>query len=138
MNVRLPKDEDIRIANTEDVARIMQKVLLRQNRINRQKEYFWTIGLSGSLDIQYIELVALGALNAVSIDPVEIFHIAVSKKCKRIILVHNHPSGDLKPSKSDIEVTKRILEGGKLLGIHIDEHMIISETDFKCFIEDIA
>lgn len=91
MNVRLPKDEAIRIANCEDIARIMQKVLLRQNRINRKKEYFWTIGLNTANDIQYIELVALSALNKVAIDPVEVFHIAASKKCKKIVLIHNHP-----------------------------------------------
>ena len=51
IDVRIPKNEDIHIANTKDIARIMWKVLLRQNRLHRKKEYFWAIGLSTNHDI---------------------------------------------------------------------------------------
>ena len=53
MNVRLPKDEDIHIANTKDIARIMRKILLRQNKLHRKKEYLWAIGLSTDNDISF-------------------------------------------------------------------------------------
>ena len=137
MNVRLPRDENIRIANEDDIGRIMQKILLRQKRINRQKEYFWTIGLNTAYDIQYIELVALGALNKVAIDPVEIFHIAVSKKCKSIILVHNHPSGTLKPSQADKNLTRSLIKAAEILKIEILDHVIITEEGYRGFINEV-
>ncbi len=137
MNVRLPKDEDIRIANQDDIARIMQKVLMRQNRLHRQKEYFWTIGLNTSNDIQYIELVALGKVNTVSVDPTEIFHIAVSKKCKSIVLVHNHPSGSIKASEADKRITRELKLAAQILKIEILDHIIITEDSFSSVIDQI-
>lgn len=137
MNVRLPKDEDLRIANQEDIARIMQKVLLRQNRINRKKEYFWTIGLNTANDIQYIELVALGSLNTVAVDPVEIFHIAVSKKCKKIVMVHNHPSGNIQAGEADIKFTRQIIKAANILKIKILDHIIITEENYQSFIDEV-
>lgn len=128
MNVRLPKDEDVRIANGQDLARIMRKILLRQNRLHRKKEYFWSIGLNNSNDIEYIELLAIGSLNKVNIDPVDVFHFAVAKKCKRIVLCHNHPSGNIKPSQTDLQFTQRILKGANTLNITLLDHIIICET----------
>ena len=129
MNVRLSKDQKIKIAHSEDVYTIMRAVLMRQNRLHRQKEYFWAIGLNTPGDILYLELVTIGTLNQNSVDPVELFSFAVQKKCKRMILVHNHPSGDLTPSKSDIESTKFLKRGGEFLKITIEDHIIITEDN---------
>jgi DNA repair protein RadC len=128
MNVRLPRNEDINIANGKDIARIMRKILLRQNRLHRKKEYFWAIGLSTSNDIEYIELLAIGTLNMVHIDPVDVFNFAVSKKCKKLIICHNHPSGNMKPSDNDIKLTQRILAGANTLNIQLLDHIIICDT----------
>ena len=133
MKVRLPKDEDAHIANTEDVFRIMQKILMRQNRLHRKKEYFWTLGLNNANDIEYIELVCIGSSNKVIIDPVDVFNFAVAKKCKQIILVHNHPGGTLKPSKADIELTSMLKKGAQYLHIVVLDHLIITENDYMSF-----
>ncbi len=93
MKVRLNQDQKIRIENAKDVAMIMQRILFRQNKLHRKKEYFWSLGLNIANDIEYIELLAIGSLNKVHIDSVEVLSFAVSKKCKKIILCHNHPSG---------------------------------------------
>ncbi|GAA3515319.1 hypothetical protein GCM10022393_31630 [Aquimarina addita] len=129
MTVRLPKDENVRIANSEDIARIMRKILLRQNRLHRKKEYFWTIGLSTTNDIEYIELLTIGTLNQNSLDPVEVFNFAVSKKCKKLILCHNHPSGDVTPSKSDKMLTEKIHKGAVTLNINLLDHIIICDSE---------
>ena len=131
MKVRLTKEQRIKIGNSEDIFRIMQAVLLRQNRLHRMREYFWVMGLNIKNDIQYLELVALGKLNTVKIDPIEIFSFAAQKKCKRIILCHNHPSGSLKPSNADIELTAQLAIGAHFLGMEILDHLIINETDFE-------
>ena len=129
MKVRLSKAQKIRIANSADVYIIMRAILMRQNRLHRQKEYFWVIGINTACDILYIELVSIGTLNTVSVDPVELFSFAVQKKCKRIILVHNHPSGQLKPGKSDLQLTKLLQKGGDYLKIKIEDHIIITEDN---------
>lgn len=130
MKIRLTQSQKIHIANSEDVFKIMQAVLLRQNRLHRQKEYFWSLGLNTNWDIIYLELVTLGTLNQNNIDPVELFSFAVQRKCKNLILIHNHPSGNLKPSDSDIKLTKYLIQAAKFLKITISDHIIISEEKF--------
>ena len=128
MNVRIPRNEDIRIANSNDIARIMRRILLRQNRLHRKKEYFWSIGLNNSNDIEYIELLTIGSLNQNIIDPVEVFNFPVVKNCKKIILCHNHPSGNLEPSIEDYHLTRTIIDGARTLKIEVLDHIIISES----------
>lgn len=120
MKIRLPKEERIKITNSNKVYQVMLKILMRQGKLHRKKEYFLVMGLDTANRIQYIELATLGVLNQVCLDPVEVFCFAVSQKCKRIIVIHNHPSGTLKPSKCDIEVTKKLKEGGGYLGDRAD------------------
>ncbi|MBJ6366758.1 JAB domain-containing protein [Snuella sedimenti] len=127
MNVRIPKNESTRIEDSRDIARIMRKILLRQNKLHRKKEYFWTIGLSVKNDIEYIELLTIGILNQNNIDPVEVFNFAVAKKCKRIILCHNHPSGNTAPSEADREITEKIKRGAEVLNIELLDHIIICD-----------
>lgn len=130
MTVRLPKDEEKHISGTEDIARIMQKVLWRQNKLHRKKEYFWTIGLNNANDIEYIELVTIGTSNRNIVSPVDVLSLPVSKKCTKIILCHNHPSGNLEPSEADISFTERIHEAAAILGIQLLDHIIITETNY--------
>lgn len=75
-------------------------------------------------------LITKGVLNASIIDPREIFKPAIKHSASRIILVHNHPSGDSSPSKEDIEVTKNIIEAGELLGIKVLDHVIIGKNSY--------
>lgn len=130
MTVRLPKDEDKHISGTDDIARIMQKVLWRQNKIHRQKEYFWTVGLNAANDIEYIELVTIGTSNRNIVDPVDVLSMPVSKKCKKIILCHNHPSGNLEPSEADILFTERMEKAAAIMKIELLDHIIITETNY--------
>ena len=133
MNVRIPQDENEKLSDSDDVYRIMQKVLLRQNKLRRKKEYFWSVGLNAANDLEFIELVSLGGLNSVNVDAVELFSLAVAKKCKRLILCHNHPSGNLQPSESDILITEKLTKGGEILNIEILDHLIIDEINFFSF-----
>lgn len=136
MNVRLSKEQKTKIANSEDVFSIMRAVLMRQNRLHRQKEYFWSVGLNTANDILYIELVTVGTLNKNIVDPVELFSFAVQKKCKKIILVHNHPSGHPKPSKPDRELTSMLQQGAAVLRIAILDHIIITEENYYSFADE--
>lgn len=71
-----------------------------------------------------------GTVNASMISPREIFLEALSSRAVQIILLHNHPSGDARPSREDLNVTKRVGEAGALLGIALTDHIIIGERSF--------
>lgn len=130
MNLDVSENREEHISGTADIARIMQKILWRQNRLHRKKEYFWTIGLNTGNDIEYIELVTIGTSNRNIIKPVEVLSIPVSKKCTKIILCHNHPSGKLEPSEADLEFTEKMKLAAALMEIEVLDHIIISEMNY--------
>lgn len=74
--------------------------------------------------------VTKGLLNSCLIHPREVFRLAIKEGANSIILVHNHPSGDPSPSNEDLEITKRVAEVGKTLGINLLDHVIIGENNF--------
>ncbi|MDE6959826.1 MAG: JAB domain-containing protein, partial [Lachnospiraceae bacterium] len=77
-----------------------------------------------------------GTVNASLISPREIFLEALSSRAVQIILVHNHPSGDAKPSKEDKNVTRRIQQAGQILGITLTDHIIIGERTYVSLREE--
>jgi len=133
MNVRLTKDQKIKIANSEDVYNIMQQVLLRENRISRKQEHFWIIGLDNKSRILFIELLALGQQNRVNMNPSDTFRMAIYKLATQAILIHNHPSGGTDLSKEDKELTDYLYKAGRFLRIEVIDHLVITETDYFSF-----
>ena len=79
------------------------------------------------------ELISIGTLDQALIHPREIFKEAIRNSASRIILVHNHPSGDCNPSKHDEEITKNLFRAGKILGMNIIDHIIIGNKDYYSF-----
>ncbi|WP_299213845.1 JAB domain-containing protein [uncultured Dokdonia sp.] len=133
MNVRLNEDQKIQILNAQDVYKIMQQVLLRQNKIRRSQEYFWVIGLDNQNNVLFVELISIGGQNRVNVSPPDVFRMGIYKLALKMILVHNHPSGILKPSEGDKNFTDRLLKVGKIIDIKVIEHLIITETDYYSF-----
>jgi len=76
------------------------------------------------------QIVSIGTLTHTPVHPREVFYPAIRHKAVSIILVHNHPSGDLTPSKQDYELTRKLIEVGSLIGIPINDHIIISEQGY--------
>ena len=136
MNVRLTKEQKIRILNSEDVYKVMQQILLRENKIRRNQEHFWVVGLDTRNKILFIELISLGATNSMQVDPKEVFRMAIYKMAVSMILIHNHPSGELDPSEADKDMTARLIKSGDLLGIQVLDHLIISEKNYLSFDEE--
>ncbi|MBL6446771.1 DNA repair protein [Fulvivirga sp. 29W222] len=130
MNVRLTQEQKIKVLNSEDVYRVMQQVLLRENKIRRNQEHFWVVGLDNKNKILFIELISLGAVNRVQVAPPEIFRMAIYKLAVQMILVHNHPSGELTPSEGDKDVTDKMIKAGQMLNIEVIDHLIISEKEY--------
>jgi len=111
-----------KISSPKDVYAIMYPKLREQ-----KKEKFIVLILDTKNNIIKEELVAIGSLNASIVHPREVFKPAIEISAAAIILVHNHPSGDPSPSREDIMVTEKLVEGGKLLGIDILDHIIIGD-----------
>ena len=76
------------------------------------------------------EKVSVGTLSEVLIHPREIFYPAVRHKAHSFILAHNHPSGDPSPSAADLEVTRHLLKSSRVMGIHLDDHVIVGSHSF--------
>ena len=73
------------------------------------------------------EIISVGSLNANLVHPREVFEPAIRYLASHIIIAHNHPSGDTEPSQEDLEITKRLSEVGKILGIEIIDHVIVAK-----------
>ena len=122
-----------KITKAKDIAKIMQALLQVENEIDRDKEHFWSIGLKTNNMIKYIELVTLGLLDQTIIAPRELFRMAISQGVKHIIIVHNHPSGELTPSNHDARITKELKDAGKIIDIPILDHVIITQDSYFSF-----
>lgn len=136
MNVKLSADHKKEpIRGAESVYRILQAILLRENAMRRAQEHFWVLGFNNLQKLLFMELVTLGTNNRVFAKAPEVFRMAIYKTATRVILAHNHPSGNLKPSKADMEFTDRILKAGKLIEIDVVDHLIVTETGYFSFEE---
>jgi len=111
----------------------MKEVLMREEKIDQEKEHFWMIALANNNGILNIELVSLGSVNATTVEPMNVYRVAVIKGAVKVIFVHNHPSGQLKPSESDKDLTDRLIQVGRILNIEAIDHLIISTTSFMSF-----
>lgn len=114
------------VENPVQVAKIIREVLNKEQENDQKKEHFWVIGLNSRNRIEYLELVSLGSLNSSIVEPREVFRLAIMKRVASIILGHNHPSGDVEPSEDDLTVTGRLKGAGEILGIEVQDHLIIS------------
>lgn len=133
MNVRLSKDQKIQVLNSADLYLIMKHVLLRENKIRRGVEHFWAVGLGTMDKVLFVELISLGAQNRVQVAPPEMFRMAIYKLARKVVMVHNHPSGRMIPSKEDQDFTDRMIKSGRMLEIEVIDHLIISEKDYLSF-----
>ena len=99
------------------------------------QEQFRVVFLNTKNHVLGVTTVSVGGLNSSPAHPREIFKEAIRRSAAAIVLVHNHPSGDPTPSRDDIEVTRRLVSSGKLLGIEVLDHLIIGEGRYVSFRE---
>ena len=133
MNVKLTDKDKIKVNDSDDVYGIMQRILLRENKIDREKEHFWIIGINQALVILYIELVSMGSVKSVQVEPMNVFRVAILKGASRVIAIHNHPSNAMKPSNADKEITDKLIQVGKIIDIKLEDHLIISPNTYMSF-----
>jgi len=136
MTIKLTDKEKIRIWNGRDIYKIMKSILLREEEIDQNREHFWVVGLEYNNTISFIELVSLGSYKSTVVQPMEVFSLALQKRAKRIILVHNHPSGTLTPSLGDKDITDRLIQTGLIVDTPVHDHLIISLDGYYSFLDN--
>lgn len=106
-----------------------------KNIRDNKKEHFVVFYLDSRNQIIKQEIISIGTLNASLVHPREVFEPAIKNNAAQIIIAHNHPSGDCEPSREDLAITKRLQEAGKILGIEITDHMIVTNKSWGSFRE---
>ena len=114
-----------KVRSPKDVYTLMYPKMREQ-----KKERFITLYLDTKNQILKEETVSIGSLNASIVHPREVFKSALLESSASVIMIHNHPSGDPSPSREDILVTEKLVEGGKLLGIDVLDHIIIGDGKY--------
>ncbi len=136
MKVALETPEIIKAQDPQDIYEIIRKVFYeKKGEVDLMKEHFWVFSLNNDLKVLSLELTSMGGRHRTTVDPAEVFRIPLYKSATCIILVHNHPSGTLKPSDPDIDITNRLMKAGDILDIKVVDHIIVSPQSFYSFKE---
>ncbi|MBM7854910.1 DNA repair protein RadC [Desulfohalotomaculum tongense] len=118
------QENKVTIQTPNDIATLMDEIRYLD------REQFRAVLLDTKNQVITIETITIGILDSSLVHPREVFKSAIKRSAARIVLVHNHPSGDPTPSKEDINITKRLIEVGKIIGINILDHLIIGDGRF--------
>lgn len=133
MNIKLASTEKIKVYSAADLYPIMQRILLRESKTDRNREHFWTVSLDNANRILNIELVSMGTVNQTLVKPMEVLSIPLQKRAVKLILVHNHPSGELEPSDADKDRTDHLIQACLMMDVPVLDHMIITGQSYYSF-----
>ena len=130
-NVILPNSP----ISSADAAHQAFKQIFESETINH-REFMYALYLSRSNNILGYAQISAGGVNGTVCDPKIVFQYALKLNASGIILAHNHPSDQLKPSQADIALTEKVRDAGKLLDIQLIDHLIVSEVGYWSWVEN--
>jgi len=122
--------KNIAIRSAEDVWKLLR------NYHDRRQEYFLALTLDGASHLIEKRVITVGTLNQSLVHPREVFAEAIADRAAGIIIAHNHPSGQCFPSSQDRRVTERLREAGRILGIELLDHVILTRDGWYSFSEE--
>ena len=102
--------------------------LLEDELRGLEREHFWALLLDGKHGLRRVELISVGTLTTSLVHPREVFRPALREAAAAVVCAHNHPSGDPEPSAEDLEVTRRLLDAGRLLGVPLLDHVVLGDA----------
>lgn len=120
------------VCSARDVAALMRKVLELEGPDAPMQEHFWAVGLNAKHRVRYVQLVGMGGWDRCPADAKVVLRQALLEGASRIILSHNHPSGDPAPSGDDTVLTERLLRAAATMDITLVDHVIVT-TDPEVF-----
>ncbi|WP_336765636.1 JAB domain-containing protein [Paenibacillus sp. USHLN196] len=130
VSIKLVKESSVlyqkrTIRSPQDAYELMKDFLEDKDR-----EHFIVVSLDTKNQPTNINVSSIGTLNSALVHPREIFKAAIAANACSIMCFHNHPSGEVTQSQQDVEVTKRLVEAGKILGIEVLDHIIVGEGNY--------
>lgn len=120
-----PDIEKPTVATSEDVVKFVKSQFK-----GKKKEHFVAVLLNSRNHVLRTAKISIGSLNATVVHPREVFGEALAAHAASVIFVHNHPSGDPDASDDDIKLTRRLVEAGKIMGVGVLDHIIVSDQGF--------
>lgn len=120
-----PEPSNNAIRSPKDVYNLLESELRFE-----QKEHFICLFLNTKNRLIFKEVISIGSLNTAIVHPREVFHAAIRRCSASLICAHNHPSGDPEPSMEDVNLTKRLIAAGEIIGIEVLDHVIIGGNRF--------
>jgi DNA repair protein RadC len=121
--------ESVRITCAKDVLPLVADIA------GRQQEYFVCISLNGANEVIEKRVVTIGLLDKSPVHPREVFADVIADRAASVIFAHNHPSGDLQPSEADLNVHGQLTEAGKILGLRVLDHIVVTRKGYYSFQE---
>ena len=134
LNLRIRQELDSKKSLIVTSPKILAEYFIPYFR-DKQKEQFLVVTLNSSNVMQRFNIISEGSLNSSIVHPREVFKVAIDNRAANIVLVHNHPSGNPDPSNDDLEITKTLVDSGRILGIKIFDHIIIAGNFYVSFVE---
>lgn len=103
---------------------------------DRKQEHFICVSINGANEVMNVRVITIGLINRTHVHPREVFADVIAEHASAVIIAHNHPVGDLTPSKEDIIITKRIKATGEVLGVNLLDHIIFNRQGYYSFLEN--
>lgn len=128
ISLYMGNEELLSVSNNTSFIEVLAQQLVKEIGYDK-KESFKVVCLNTKGGV-VSEVVSVGSLNASVVHPREVFKVAIENSSASIVVAHNHPSGDTNPSEDDILTTRRIVESGKIIGIDVVDHIIVSRTGY--------
>ncbi|MCP4352108.1 MAG: DNA repair protein RadC [Desulfobacterales bacterium] len=122
--------ESVKISEAKEVIPLLTDIA------DKKQEYFVCISLNGANEIIEKRIVTVGLLNKTQVHPREVFADVITDRAASVIVSHNHPSGELEPSASDLKIHEQLAEAGKIIGIAVLDHIIVSKKGYFSFQEN--
>jgi DNA repair protein RadC len=119
--------ETVKVSEAKDVLPLLADIA------GKQQEYFVCISLNGANEVIQKRIVTVGLVDKTQVHPREVFADVITDRAASVIFSHNHPSGELKPSDADLKMHQQLTEAGKMLGIKVLDHLIVTKKGFYSF-----
>ena len=121
--------DTVKITGAQDVIPLLADIA------DKKQEHFVCISLNGAHEVIKKRIVTIGLVDRSQVHPREVYADVISDRAAAVIFAHNHPSGDLKPSNSDLKIHEQLTEAGKILGLRILDHIIVTKKGYYSFQE---
>ncbi|MBT9439390.1 MAG: DNA repair protein RadC [Desulfobacterales bacterium] len=121
--------DTVKITGAQDVIPLLADIA------DKKQEHFVCISLNGAHEVIKKRIVTIGLVDRSQVHPREVYADVISDRAAAVIFAHNHPSGDLKPSNSDLKIHEQLTEAGKILGLRILDHIIVTKKGYFSFQE---